>query len=63
VKYANHTINAQSLELLDLPDAGLVFKDPIPEERWWMPEEGNVTVLYASTTATQSGDVPSVLLY
>jgi len=63
LKYTNHTINAQSPELLDLPDAGLVFKDPIPEGGWWMPEEGNVTVLYVSTTATQSGDVPSILLY
>jgi len=62
-KYVNHTINAGSPELLDLPDAGLVFKDPIPEGGWWMPEEGNVTVLYVSTTATASGEVPSVLLY
>ncbi len=63
VKYLNHTINAQSPQILDLPDAGLVYKDPIPEGGWWMPEEGNVTVLYVSTTATPSGEVPSVLLY
>ena len=45
-KYTDHPINSQSPDVLKIPDSGHVYRDPIPEEGWWTPEEGKMTVLY-----------------
>jgi hypothetical protein len=63
VKYADHPVTAGLPDLLDLPDAGMVYMDPVPEEGWWTPEEGEMTVLYACDTVPRAGEVPSIVLY
>ncbi len=62
-KYIDHPITAQSPEEMEIPDAGLIHMNPLPEEGWWTPEEGEITVLYVSPSAVKGKEVPSIVLY
>ncbi len=63
VKLADNPVTENSPETMDVPDAGLVFHHPVSQEGWWTPAAGEMTVLYACTTASTDAQVPSVVLY
>ena len=63
VKLVDNAVTANSPDTMDIPDASLIYHYPVPTEGWWTPAEGEMTVLYACTTASKDGLVPSVVSY
>lgn len=63
VKLVDNPVTENSPVTMDVPDASVVYHDPVPQEGWWTPTVGEMTVLYACTTASRDRQLPSVVLY
>jgi hypothetical protein len=63
VKLVDNPVTENSPETMDIPDASVVYHHPVPSEGWWTPAAGEMTVLYACTTADRDAQVPSIVLY
>ena len=63
VKLVDNPITRNSPDTMGIPDSSLIYHYPVSKEGWWTPADGEMTVLYACTTATAEARVPSVILY
>ncbi len=63
VKLVDNPVTRNLPDTISIPDSSLIYHHPISKEGWWTPPEGKMTVLYACTTASSDGQVPSVVLY
>ncbi len=62
-KYTEHPVNEGSPDEMEIPDSGLVYHDPVPDQGWWLPDSGEVTVLYTATTVRGEDQLPSIIAY
>ncbi len=63
VKLVDNPITRDLPDTVAIPDSSLIYHYPVPEQGWWTPAEGEMTVLCACTTAIANAQVPSVVLY
>ncbi len=63
VRLLEHPATSGVPDTIEIPDSSLVYNFPIPDQGWWTPKEGKMTVLYACTTASAGAEVPSMVLY
>ncbi len=61
-KASQHIAAIDLPDRIDIPDGGLVYLDPIPQDGYWSPETGEMTVLYVAT-GVKGRSVPSVVAY